>query len=136
MLREVMEQVVSSRDMGKYPESFYHGLMLGLTASIHGKPGYELRSNRESGNGVYDYTIFAADKNKLSLIFEFKKVEADKKNSAEIETLLTQSAKKAVEQITQKNYIAELKQRGATKILKIALAFCGKHFKMDHEFTN
>jgi hypothetical protein len=133
MLREIMEQVVSTRDMGKYPESFYHGLMLGLTASIHGKSGYELKSNRESGNGLYDYVIFAADKDKPSLIFEFKKIEADKKNSSEIETLLMQSAKKAVDQITQKNYIAELKQRGATKILKIALAFCGKDFKMCHE---
>jgi hypothetical protein len=110
--------------------------MLGLTARIHGKPGYELKSNRESGNGLYDYIIFAEDKNKLSLIFEFKKIEADKKNSSEVETLLAHSAKKGVEQITQKNYIAELKQRGVTKILKIALAFCGKHFKMDHEFVN
>lgn len=132
-LREIMEQVVSTRDMGKQPEAFYHGFMLGLTASIHGKTGYELKSNRESGDGIYDYVIYSQDKEKPSIIFEFKKVEIDKKNPLEVENLLMQSAKKAVKQITQKNYIAELKQRGVTKIIKIALAFCGKQFKMYYE---
>jgi hypothetical protein len=132
-LREIMEQVVSTRDMGKQPEAFYHGFMLGLTASIHGKAGYELKSNRESGNGLYDYVIIAEDKNKPSIIFEFKKIEIAKKDLSEVEELLLQSAKKAVDQINHKNYIAELKQRGVTRIIKIALAFCGKQFKMHYE---
>ena len=36
-LRHIMEHIVSVHDVGKKePESFYHGLMIGLTASFAG----------------------------------------------------------------------------------------------------
>jgi hypothetical protein len=128
--REVMEQAVSVHDTAKEPESFYHGLMLGLTASLHSDPNYEIKSNRESGSGRYDYIIFAKDANKPSILFEFKRVKDDSKNRNEI---LEKTAIEAVYQISKNGYIAELKQRGAKEVIKIGLAFCGKHFKIHHK---
>jgi hypothetical protein len=128
--REVFEQAVSVHDTAKEPESFYHGLMLGLTTSLHSDPNYEIKSNRESGLGRYDYVIFAKDKVKPSILFEFKRVKDDSKNRNE---MLEKTAIDAVHQITKNNYITELKQHGAKEVIKIGLAFCGKHFKMYHE---
>jgi hypothetical protein len=128
--REVMEQTVSVHDTAKEPESFYHGLMLGLTTSLHNDPDSEIKSNRESGLGRYDYIIFAKNKNNPSILFEFKRVKNDSKNMNE---LLEKTAIDAVYQITKNGYIAELKQHGAREVIKIGLAFCGKQFKMHHE---
>jgi hypothetical protein len=128
--RDVFEQAVSVHDTAKEPESFYHGLMLGLTTSLHSDPNYEIKSNRESGLGRYDYIIFAKDKNKPSILFEFKRVKDDSKNRNE---MLEKTAIDAVHQITKNGYIAELKQHGAKEVIKIGLAFCGKHFKIYHE---
>jgi hypothetical protein len=128
--REVMEQAVSVHDTAKEPESFYHGLMLGLTASLHSDPNYEIKSNRESGFGRYDYIIFAKNTNKPSILFEFKRVKDDSKNRNE---MLEKAAIDAVHQIARNGYITELKQRGAKEVIKIGLAFCGKHFKIHHE---
>jgi hypothetical protein len=50
-LSYIMEQTVSVHDVAREPEAFYHGLMIGLTASLYGHPNYETRSNRESGHG-------------------------------------------------------------------------------------
>jgi hypothetical protein len=128
--RDVFEQAVSVHDTAKEPESFYHGLMLGLTASLHSDPNYEIKSNRESGLGRYDYIIFAKDNNKPSILFEFKRVKDDSKNRNE---MLEKAAIEAAHQITKNGYIAELKQHGAKEVIKIGLAFCGKHFKIHHE---
>ena len=130
-LRHIMEHIVSVHDVGKKePESFYHGLMIGLTASLAGDKKYETRSNRESGYGRYDYLILARDPNKLSILLEFKQVSlpTSKKESAETQVLLDKAAQEALQQIDQQVYFAELKQRGLTNILKIGLAFSGKRF--------
>jgi hypothetical protein len=135
-LRHIMEHIVSVHDVGKKePESFYHGLMIGLTASLAGDKRYETRSNRESGYGRYDYLILARDSNKLSILLEFKQVPlpTGKKESAEIQVLLDKAAQEALQQIDQQVYCAELKQRGLTNILKIGLAFSGKRFGMAYE---
>ena len=130
-LHHIMEHIVSVHDVGKKePESFYHGLMIGLTASLAGDKKYETRSNRESGYGRYDYLILARDPNKLSILLEFKQVSlpTSKKESAETQVLLDKAAQEALQQIDQQVYFAELKQRGLTNILKIGLAFSGKRF--------
>ncbi|MCC2666693.1 MAG: Protein of unknown function (DUF1703)/Predicted AAA-ATPase, partial [Gammaproteobacteria bacterium] len=48
-LKELMEQTVSSHDTSHNPEAFYHGLMIGLTASLYHSEHYEIESNKESG---------------------------------------------------------------------------------------
>lgn len=129
-LQHIMEHTVSAHDVGKEPEAFYHGLMIGLTASLSKQENYEIKSNRESGYGRYDYVILSRDPEKLSLILEFKQatLSQTKANNTEIESLLKTLAQEALQQIDQRAYATELKQRGITKILKIGIAFNAKHF--------
>ncbi|MCE3237677.1 MAG: Protein of unknown function (DUF1703)/Predicted AAA-ATPase [Gammaproteobacteria bacterium] len=130
-LKELLEQTVSSHDTGRNPEAFYHGLMVGLTASLYHNEQYEIQSNKESGYGRYDYLIFSRDKNKPTLLLEFKKVDFVKEPE-QLDIHLEQAAQEALNQIDQKHYMAEAKQRGSTDILKIGLAFCGKRFKIKY----
>lgn len=127
-LKQIMESVVSSHDLARDPEVFYHGLVIGLTASLFKNPDYEIRSNRESGYGRYDYLILSRDKTKLSLLLEFKRVDYNK-DSAELARQLDNAAKEALTQILQKKYCIDAEQSGS-KILRIGIAFSGKHFKL------
>ncbi|MEI8294916.1 MAG: AAA family ATPase [Alphaproteobacteria bacterium] len=126
-LRKIMDHTVSYHDIASEPEPFYHGMMIGLTASLADHRDYELRSNRESGRGRYDYLIIARDPAKLSILLEFKQV---KKGASET---LEQSAQEALTQIDTQGYVGELKQRGLSKILKLGIAFSGKRFGLVHE---
>ena len=135
-LKQLMEHTVSVHDTGRSPEAFYHGLMVGLTASLHGSPFYEIKSNRESGEGRYDYAIISREPQKLSIIMEFKQVKEpeDKTLSAsEMTSLLKQNAEAALDQIGKKSYCAEIVQRGLSRVLKIGLAFSGKKFCLVHK---
>jgi len=130
--KQLMDETVSYHDTATDPEAFYHGLLVGITASLHGDQNYELQSNRESGMGRYDYMVFSKDNSKPTLILEFKKLAASK-NQETLETKLTECANEALAQIAQKNYVVDAQRRGSTNVLKIGLAFCGKQFKMSHE---
>ena len=128
-LREMMTQIISHHDTAKQPEAFYHGLMLGLTASLHYNPNYQLFSNRESGYGRYDYFIAAKDPAKPSLLIEFKKVDPVKGVKL-LENNLEKAAKNALAQIDQHEYVAQAQQMGISQLIKIGFAFSGKRFKM------
>lgn len=130
-LRRLMEETVSHHDLGGEPEAFYHGLMLGVTASLYENPNYEVRSNRESGYGRYDYMILSRNLSKPTLIIELKQlVAADKTSTEALEEKLAQLAEEALAQIEAKKYVSEAKQRGMKNILTIGLAFSGKHFQL------
>lgn len=99
-------------------ENFYHGFFAGLVASIQNT--HELRSNRESGDGIYDILIKpkTADYS-LGIVLEFKHV---KRNQS-----LKKLALVAIEQINQQAYSAELMQCPHVKqILNVGLAFRDK----------
>lgn len=128
-LVQVMESTLSSHDMSRDPEAFYHGLMIGLTASLYHSKNYEIQSNRESGYGRYDYMIFSRDHSKPTLLLEFKRIEAIK-DEKQLATKLEEAAREAVGQIDKTRYSAEAEKRGSTNIIKIGLAFCGKRFKI------
>jgi hypothetical protein len=102
---------------GKMQEKFYHALVLGMLVSL-GKT-HQIKSNRESGYGRYDIMLIPIDINKYGIVIEFKKVDP------EDETLET-AADKALKQIEDKNYTAELESLGIKKILKLGIAFEGK----------
>ncbi|HQS93353.1 MAG TPA: AAA family ATPase [Alphaproteobacteria bacterium] len=134
-LKKIMEHTVSIHDTGRSPEAFYHGLMIGLTASLHASPFYEIRSNRESGEGRYDYVIISREDQKLSILMEFKQVkepEGKVLSESKMRDLLKQTAETALDQISQKSYCTEIEQRGLTRVLKIGLAFSGKKFCLVH----
>ncbi|MCL5260057.1 MAG: ATP-binding protein [Gammaproteobacteria bacterium] len=125
-LEHIMQQIVSYHDIAKEPEGFYHGLMLGFTASLN-KEQYEIKSNRESGNGRFDILIAPKNLEQLGIIIELKSEKIPKISS------LKKAAKKALSQIEKKNYIAEFLGRGLTRVMKIGIAFCGKEFALEYK---
>ncbi len=126
-LKHLVEQTFSVHDTSKDSEVFYHGFMIGATASLYHNENYEIKSNRESGYGRYDYMIFSHDENKLTILIELKRVPKDTPN---LDQALEQTAQQALEQMELQNYATEARQRGRTKILQIGLAFSGKRFKL------
>jgi Predicted AAA-ATPase/PD-(D/E)XK nuclease superfamily len=130
--QHLLDNTISVHDLSKEPEAFYHGFMIGLTAHIQANPNYELKSNRESGYGRYDYLILSRTPDKPSLLLEFKRVVLPKKSSVkQIELTLTKAAQSALAQIDLQRYQSELSS--GTQLIKIALAFCGKRFKLMHQ---
>lgn len=103
---------------GKNPEKFYHGLVLGMLASL--RDTHEVVSNRESGFGRYDVSIFPRDTTKPGIIIEFKVASKLNKETLPI------AAKKALEQIEDRNYAAAMRARGIKQVIKIGIAFKGK----------
>ena len=134
--RHLVEETFSVHDTSKDPEAFYHGFMVGATASLFHNKNYEIKSNRESGYGRYDYMIYSHDLSKPTIILEIKRVKkTEKMSSDDLDKILTETAKQALTQITQQSYLSEAKQRGRTHILKVGLAFCGKHFQIQSELS-
>ena len=104
-------------------EDFYHGLILGMTLYLD--RDYYVNSNRESGLGRYDVIIEPKNKNNRGFILEFKVVKDEKD--------LENTAKKAIEQIIDKKYDTQLKERGIKDITLIGIAFFGKIIKVNYQ---
>jgi hypothetical protein len=121
-LGEILLQAASTRDMAQEPEAFYHGLMLGLTASAF--TTHEIKSNKESGFGFYDIIIIPRDNKRLGIIIELKISK---------EGRLKETAASALKQILDRQYVSELTSRGIKDILKIGVAFLGKHLEVVYE---
>ena len=103
-------------------EGFYHGLLLGLIALMDNQ--YNIKSNRESGDGRYDICLFPKNPKYPGIIMEFKwSCNIDK------ETLI-QLADEALNQIEKKRYDLEMKELGITNILKLGIAFSGKRLEV------
>ena len=104
-------------------EDFYHGLILGMTLYLD--RDYYVTSNRESGLGRYDVIIEPKNKNNRGYILEFK--------VAKIEKDLEKVSKEAIEQIIDKKYDTQLKERGIKDITLLGIAFFGKILKVSHK---
>ncbi|GAA0741923.1 AAA family ATPase [Clostridium oceanicum] len=103
---------------GKESEKVYHSFVLGMLVAL--SDSYRVKSNRESGFGRYDIMIIPRDKTKLAVIIEFKKVNNIRKESLE------EAVEKALTQIKDRNYKAELLDRGIKDIIELGIAFEGK----------
>ncbi len=99
-------------------EQFYHGFTIGLIADLNDT--HVVTSNRESGFGRYDVCIEPLDKTSDGIIIEFKVFDPKK------EKTLEETAQRALSQIYDRNYEADLKARGIKKIRKYGFAFRGK----------
>ncbi len=124
-LNDILLQIASVYDMAREPEAFYHGLMLGLTASVH--QDYEIKSNREAGFGFFDIMVIPKDIQKLGIIIELKISE---------ESHLEKTAKIALQQIIERRYASELVARGIQNILMLGIAFSGKHLMISYQTEN
>ena len=102
------------------PERFYHGFVLGLMAEQN--DNYEVRSNRESGFGRYDVMLIPKKEKLPAIVMEFKVHNPNREKS------LSDTAGTALRQIDEKNYDAELLDRGIEKeqIRHYGFAFEGK----------
>lgn len=105
---------------GREPERFYHGFVLGLMVDLAKK--YDITSNRESGFGRYDIMLEPKDKRDMAYIFEFKV------HNAKRESTLQETVNKALQQIEEKQYDAQLIKNGCPKdkIRHYGFAFDGK----------
>lgn len=119
-IAEYLDKSVSFYDGGT--EGFYHGLVLGLIALMDNQ--YRIKSNRESGDGRYDITMFPREKKYPGIIMEFK-WKADLK-----EEEMERFAADALRQIDEKRYDTELIELGVAPIFKLGIAFSGKHVKV------
>jgi len=81
---------------------------------------HEVKSNRESGFGRYDVCIIPKNIKELGIVIEFKKVDVDEKEDLE------KAANLALEQIQEKQYVAELLSLGIERVLTLGIAFQGK----------
>ena len=100
------------------PERFYHGLVVGLLASL--QPRYEVRSNRESGYGRCDVMVLPRTPGQPGVVLELKRADTEAGETA------AKAIKGALRQLRDRDYAAELRERGATPIHELAAVFEGK----------
>ena len=103
-------------------EGFYHGMVLGLVASLSSK--YYIRSNRESGDGRFDLQLEPKDKVLPGILMEFKAVSVSEKDK------LSELAEEALVQTEDKNYQRDLEDRGVSYIVRYGIAFSGKNVEV------
>ncbi|MCD8130958.1 MAG: ATP-binding protein [Lachnospiraceae bacterium] len=113
---EFLKNTISIRDTAvkkEFKESFYHGILLGILGF---KGSWGVTSNRESGDGYYDIAIEIEDE-EIGIIIEVKYAENGKFEA---------ECGKALKQINDRNYVAELRLDGMSTILKYGIACCRK----------
>ena len=103
-------------------EGFYHGMVLGLVASLTFK--YHIRSNREAGEGRFDLQLEPKDGTLPGVLMEIKAAPASEKKHLE------KLAEEALRQIAAKGYARELEERGITAIVRYGIAFSGKNVEV------
>ena len=112
---------VGNGPLGDEPERFYHGFVLGLLVELQNR--YVITSNRESGFGRYDVMLEPLHpKQDVAVILEFKA-----KNKRREKTL-EETLEAALEQIAERQYVAQLEEKGIPKerIFCYGIVFEGK----------
>ena len=115
-LRKILRSMASIHDTA-HPESFYHGLMLGLSVWLDKR--FRIESNRESGYGRFDIALFPKEKELPGVILEFKSVKDEGK--------MEMAADEACQQIADKAYVTNLRDEGVDRIWCYGISFCGKN---------
>lgn len=103
-------------------EGFYHGMVLGLVASLSSK--YYIRSNREAGEGRFDLQLEPRDKVMPGILMEFKAVSVSEKDA------LSGLAEEALKQTEFKSYQRDMEDRGVSVIVRYGIAFSGKQVEV------
>ncbi len=132
-MNKVALKTISYFDTGNVPsdeepERFFHGFVLGLM--VDQSENYIITSNRESGFGRYDIMLEPKDKQTQKypgIVIEFKVINPRKENSLE------ETIEAALKQIEEKNYDAELINRGVKEenIHHYGFAFKSKEVLID-----
>ena len=104
-------------------EKYYKVFLVGIFVALMND--YVRLSERESGYGRADLVLEPREKKKLGYIFEFK----ISRNEEELERY----AEEGFNQIKEKKYDIELRNRGVTEIIYIGLSFYRKKLKIKYE---
>ena len=111
ILNQVLKSSISYYD--NY-ESFYHGFMVGFL----NVDGYEVKSNRESGEGRFDLAILPMDIDDQAIIIECKHSSSIKE--------LRKDSKETSNQIIEKRYIEGLVDEGYENVIGYGISFYKK----------
>lgn len=109
-------------------ESFYHGLLLGISAVMN--QYYDLASNREAGEGRYDIQLKPKNKRLPGFLIEIKSLAAKQAGQEDMDAVLEKLAQRGLQQIEQKHYFVELQQERCDRIICLGVAFCGKQCRI------
>lgn len=112
---KVTEQLLECISYNDYKEAYYHGFVCGL---LKGCKGYRVKSNRESGSGRYDIVMYYPSARGKAVIIEMK--------TAETFEGLKEGCERALTQIEEQNYDAELLAEGYRNIIKYGMCFYKK----------
>ena len=112
-IKALLKNAISFRDLKE--ENSYHLFVIGLVSIM--SENYFVKSNVESGDGIPDLVLKPRNKKDKAFIFEFKYSRAkDSRN-------LKRTAKSALKQINDRNYVDGLKYEGYENIVKIGMGF-------------
>lgn len=126
-LTKYMGKTISIRDSfaKSIRENFYHGLLIGILGS---QGAWKATSNKESGDGFSDILIEVnEDDLRIGMVLELK--------YSKTENALDKECDDALQQIEDKNYDQELREKGYTKILKYGIAFYHKKCRVKTSFA-
>lgn len=122
-----LRQTISIYDVSQ--ESFYQGMMLGLSAIMNNR--YKVTSNRESGDGRYDIQMEPYDQLLPGILAELKVLsKRSVGNAADVADKLKTLSEEAVHQINRRNYEELMLQKGVKQIIKLGIAFYKKQVEI------
>ncbi|WP_425361580.1 AAA family ATPase [Candidatus Tisiphia endosymbiont of Ceraclea dissimilis] len=125
-LQELLLNATSFHQTGeKKAELFYSGFMLGLINTL--SLGYIIDSERETGSGRAEIVLLPKiGKGDNAIIIEYKICKSP--------DILESVAKDGLDQIMRKKYETKIKEHShVQKIIKIAMAFCGKEVALEYQ---
>jgi len=123
LLQELVDNLFSYHDTGKFPEAVFHAFTLGLLANL--RTIYEIHSNPETGYGRADILLRPrSERYPLGFVIEFKSLPA--------EGNLEQAVVDALAQIETKQYAGRLVEAGVPPELihKLAVVVSGRRVKV------
>ena len=100
-------------------ENFYHGFLAGL---LIGNDEYDIKSNRENGDGRTDITICEYQNRKIAVVIEIKTAKSFRE--------LEEKCDEAIYQIEKNRYAEQLTDDCYEKVLKYGVSFYGKACKI------
>ena len=100
-------------------ENFYHGFLVGLLA---GSEIYQVKSNRENGDGRTDITVCEYQTREIAVVIEIKIADTFRQ--------LNSKCDEALQQIRDKRYAEELVDDCYQKVIRYGVAFYQKACKV------
>ncbi len=109
-------------------EQIYHVYTLGLLTIL--TDDFQIKSNRESGEGRYDIMLIPHDKSRNGVVIEIKQIKKQRANEKEnkFNKRINTAREKALTQIEKNKYYKELiiSKIKPENIIKLAIVFAGK----------